>query len=86
VRRSPLTDLLSHWGSAFFFWTWKRQASGMDLQPAYGPAPALASARGHLKAVLDHLPWLDTADPEEPAINGIRPKAAGPSPIVGGGI
>ena len=84
VRRSPLTDLLSHWGSAFFFWTWRRRGSGVDLQPAYGPPPALASARSQLKALLDHLPWLDTADRDEPAKTGIRPQAAGPSPIVGG--
>jgi len=67
VRRSPLIDLLSHWGSAFFFWTWKRDGADFDVQPAYGPAPALRAFRGQLKGLLDHLPWKDTAEVEKTA-------------------
>ena len=67
IRRSPLISLLSHWGSAFFFWSWKRRGAGIDVQPAYGPSPALGALRGQLKGLLDHLPWKDTADEPEPA-------------------
>jgi hypothetical protein len=66
IRRSPLIRLLSHWGSAFFFWTWKRDGAGIDVQPAYGPSPALGALRGQLKGLLDHLPWTDAAEIEEP--------------------
>lgn len=66
IRRSPLISLLSHWGSAFFFWSWKRRDAGIEVQPAYGPSPALAVHRPQLKTLLDHLPWKDTAAEEEP--------------------
>lgn len=70
IHRSRLTSLLSHWGSAFFFWSWKRRGAGIDVQPAYGPSPALAVYRPQLKALLDHLPWKDSADVEAPAEAG----------------
>jgi len=67
IRRSPLISVLSHWGSAFFFWSWTRRGAGIDVQPAYGPSPALGALRGQLKGLLDHLPWKDTADEVEVA-------------------
>jgi len=67
VRRSPLVDLLSHWGSSLFFWTWKRADAGIEVEPAYDRAPALRAARLQLRGLLDHLPWEDCADREEPA-------------------
>lgn len=62
IRRSPLIDLLSNWGSALYFWTWRRKAAALDVSPYYGKGPALAAPRAHLKALLPHLPWQDTAD------------------------
>ena len=67
IHRSPLVDLLSHWGSSMFFWTWKRAGSGLEVLPAYDRAPALKAARTQLKALLDHLPWEDSAEREEAA-------------------
>lgn len=66
IRRSPLVDLLSHWGTALFFWTWKRAGLGIDVAPAYDRPPALKAARTQLKGLLDHLPWEDCADRDEP--------------------
>ena len=62
VRRSPFVDLLSHWGSSLFFWTWKRAGDGIDVLPAYDKAPAVKAARLQLKGLLDHLPWQDCVD------------------------
>lgn len=62
VGRSPLIDLLSAWGCAVSFWTWKRSGAGIDVMPYLGRGRALASARTQLKALLPHLPWRDTAD------------------------
>ena len=67
VRRSPLVDLLSHWGSSVFFWTWKRAGAGLEILPAYDRAPALGAARAQLKTLLDHLPWEDRVEREEAA-------------------
>jgi hypothetical protein len=72
IRRSPLVNLLSHWASSIFFWTWHRAGSGMEVVPAYDRAPALKAARLQLKALLDHLPWEDVADREEPAAKPTR--------------
>ena len=65
IRSSPLVDLLSHWGSSVFFWTWKRAGAGIDVLPAYDKAPALRAARLQLKGLLDHLPWQDWVEREE---------------------
>jgi len=65
VCRSGFVDLLSHWGSSIFFWTWTRAATGLDLLPAYDRAPSLKSARTQLKSLLDHLPWEDCGEKED---------------------
>ena len=67
VRHSPLINLLSHWGSSMFFWTWTSSAAGLEVLPAYDRAPALKAARTQLKALLDHLAWEDSSEREEPA-------------------
>ena len=81
VEPSPLVDLLSNWGGALCFWTWKRSASGgLELSPFYGKPPALASGRAQLKGLLHHLPWRDmseTGEPEVPALRGARRPSAG---------
>lgn len=66
VRRSPLVDLLSHWGSSLYFWTWRRAGDGIDVLPAYDKAPSLKAARMQLRSLLDHLPWQDSVDRKEP--------------------
>lgn len=73
VRRSPFVDLLSHWGSSVFFWTWTRAGAGLDVQPAYGRAPSPKSARLQLKGLLDHLPWSDSVDPVPQPSRATRP-------------
>ncbi|HZE96389.1 MAG TPA: hypothetical protein VE981_05155 [Planctomycetota bacterium] len=65
VRRSPLIDLLSHWGSGMFFWTWTRAGDGIEVIPAYDKAPALGAARAQLKALLPHLSWRDVSESGE---------------------
>jgi hypothetical protein len=72
VRRSPLVDLLSHWGSAIFFWTWTRSGSEVEVLPAYDRAPALKAARTQLKGLLDHLPWEDSAERGESVTKATR--------------
>ncbi|MBV8880907.1 MAG: hypothetical protein JO332_13130 [Planctomycetaceae bacterium] len=73
IHASPFVDLLRHWGSSIFFWTWKRVRTGIEVQPSYDRAPSLRAARAQLKGLLDHLPWEDTAEREEPSLK--RPKA-----------
>lgn len=60
VRRSPLIDLLSHWGPTLCFWTWRWAGGGMDVTPWYAKAPPMSGARAQLKALLPHLPWKDS--------------------------
>jgi hypothetical protein len=72
VCRTPFVDLLSHWGSTIFFWTWSKSRAGLDLVPAYDRPPALKSARTQLKSLLDHLRWDDSGTPDETLINPTR--------------
>jgi hypothetical protein len=73
VRRSPLVDLLSNWGSGLHFWTWKATARGaLEVSPCYGRPPALAPARAQLKGLLHHLPWQDTGELEGERIDALR--------------
>lgn len=66
VPPSRLVDLLSNWGGALCFWTWRpSESGGLELTPFYGKAPALAAGRSQLKSLLNHLPWADLADEEE---------------------
>jgi hypothetical protein len=66
VPQSRLLDLLSNWGGALCFWTWRRSnAAGLEVSPFTGKAPALAAGRSQLKSLLNHLPWTDLADEEE---------------------
>jgi hypothetical protein len=62
VRRSPLVSLLSNWGGAICFWTWRKSSGGLEVTPYYSRQPALGAARAELKAVLHDLPWQDTVD------------------------
>ncbi len=77
IPRSRLVDLLSNWGDALCFWTWRpSEAGGIDLVPYYGKAPALSAGRSQLKSLLSHLPWTDLAEIEEPepqALPGAKP-------------
>lgn len=72
VSRSPYVDLLSHWGSTIFFWSWSKSGAGLELTPAYHRPPALRSARTQLRSILDHLRWEDSAEREETLVNPTR--------------
>jgi hypothetical protein len=73
VRPSRLVDLLSNWGGALCFWTWRPSAAeGVEFRPFYGKAPALAAGRSRLKSLLNHLTWADLADAEEEAAHAVR--------------
>jgi len=76
VPHSRLVDLLSNWGGALCFWTWKPAApAGLELSPFYGKAPALAAGRSQLKSLLNHLSWADVAEEGEapaPAVRGAK--------------
>jgi hypothetical protein len=65
IRTSPLVNLLSNWGCAICFWTWKRAGSGIDVEPYYGKGPALSSPRAQLKGLLHRLRWEDSVERED---------------------